>query len=140
MLRDTQVELVNRVLGYIENRTTQMNERVYLNDVSTYTSLDQAKLERQKLFRDMPQFFTMSCQLPNPGDYFADDLGGVPILVVRGKDGIARAFLNVCRHRGAKVASGTGKASALSFAPITAGPTTPKAGWWRSHRRAASRD
>jgi phenylpropionate dioxygenase-like ring-hydroxylating dioxygenase large terminal subunit len=117
MLRETQVELVNRVLGYIDNRTTQMNERVYLNDVSTYTSLEQARLERQKFFNEMPQFFTMSCQLPDPGDYFADDLGGVPILVVRGRDGIARAFLNVCRHRGAKVASGTGKGQRAFVCP-----------------------
>jgi phenylpropionate dioxygenase-like ring-hydroxylating dioxygenase large terminal subunit len=117
MLRETQVELARRVLGYIDNRTTQMNERVYLNDVSTYTSLEQASLERQKFFREMPQFFTMSCQLPNPGDYFSDDLGGVPILAVRGKDGVARAFLNVCRHRGAKVASGTGKGQRAFVCP-----------------------
>ena len=31
-----------------------------------------------------------------------------PILVVRGDDGVARTFLNVCRHRGAQVAEGCG--------------------------------
>ena len=34
----------------------------------------------------------------------------MPILVVRGRDDRLRAFLNVCRHRGAKVADGCGKA------------------------------
>ena len=45
-----------------------------------------------------------------PGAYRTDDYAGVPILVLRGRDGKLRAFLNVCRHRGAKVAQGCGKA------------------------------
>ena len=45
-----------------------------------------------------------------PGAFRTDDYAGVPILVARGADGKLRAFLNVCRHRGAKVAQGCGKA------------------------------
>jgi phenylpropionate dioxygenase-like ring-hydroxylating dioxygenase large terminal subunit len=52
--------------------------------------------------------------LPRAGDYRADDLSGVPILVVRNGDGKLRAFLNVCRHRGAKVIDGCGSARVLS--------------------------
>ena len=37
----------------------------------------------------------------------------MPILVVRGRDGILRALVNVCRHRGAKVAHGCGQARAF---------------------------
>ncbi len=36
------------------------------------------------------------------------DLLDTPIVVVRGRDGRARVLLNVCRHRGAQVAEGTG--------------------------------
>lgn len=46
------------------------------------------------------------------GDYFTLDLGEENVLVTRGKDGDIRAFLNVCRHRGARVctdACGTGR-------------------------------
>ena len=39
-----------------------------------------------------------------------DDYAGVPVLIVRGREGKLRAFLNVCRHRGAKVAEGCGEA------------------------------
>jgi len=49
-----------------------------------------------------------------PGDYKTDDYVGVPILAVRGRDGVLRAFLNVCRHRGSKVVDGCGNAKALS--------------------------
>lgn len=35
----------------------------------------------------------------------------VPVLMTRGKDGVVRAFLNVCRHRGAALfKKGAGKA------------------------------
>ncbi len=40
---------------------------------------------------------------PNPGDVVTVELGGESVLVVRGKDGGLRAFLNVCRHRGARL-------------------------------------
>jgi phenylpropionate dioxygenase-like ring-hydroxylating dioxygenase large terminal subunit len=45
------------------------------------------------------------------GSYSAVTVLGVPVLMVRGSDGEMRAFLNVCRHRGAQVAEeGCGKA------------------------------
>jgi Rieske 2Fe-2S family protein len=40
---------------------------------------------------------------PNAGDVKTVELGGESVLVVRGKDGALRAFLNVCRHRGARL-------------------------------------
>ena len=46
--------------------------------------------------------------IPNPGDYRAVELVGIPLLLARGKDGVIRAFANTCRHRGSQVASGTG--------------------------------
>jgi len=49
-----------------------------------------------------------------PGDYKTDDYAGVPVLVLSGRDGVLRAFLNVCRHRGSKVVDGCGNAKALS--------------------------
>jgi phenylpropionate dioxygenase-like ring-hydroxylating dioxygenase large terminal subunit len=48
------------------------------------------------------------------GAFRTDDYAGVPILIARGRDGKLRAFLNVCRHRGAKVAQGCGEARAFS--------------------------
>ena len=53
----------------------------------------------------------LSAHVPNPGDYRAGELAGVPTLTVRQDDGSARVFLNVCRHRGAQlVAPGCGAA------------------------------
>ncbi len=42
-------------------------------------------------------------QVAGPGSYLTADLAGEPVLVVRGEDGVLRAFANVCRHRAARV-------------------------------------
>jgi glycine betaine catabolism A len=39
-------------------------------------------------------------QLPGPGDQRAEAAGAGSILLVRGDDGVLRAFANTCRHRG----------------------------------------
>jgi phenylpropionate dioxygenase-like ring-hydroxylating dioxygenase large terminal subunit len=44
------------------------------------------------------------------GAFRTEDYAGVPILIARGRDDRLRAFLNVCRHRGAQVAQGCGEA------------------------------
>jgi choline monooxygenase len=36
-----------------------------------------------------------------PGTYLTAEVAGLPILVVRDRDGVLRAFFNVCRHRAA---------------------------------------
>ncbi|MBI4428495.1 MAG: aromatic ring-hydroxylating dioxygenase subunit alpha [Ignavibacteriales bacterium] len=43
-------------------------------------------------------------RLRNAGDQIVGIVAGNPILVVRGQDGIVRAFYNVCRHRGGPLA------------------------------------
>jgi nitrite reductase/ring-hydroxylating ferredoxin subunit len=116
----TQVALTRRIIDFVERRTTELGQEVFLNPVATYTCAEQAGREQQTLFRDQPLFFGLSCELPNPGDYRADDLSGVPILVVRNGDGRLRAFLNVCRHRGAKVATGSGTGKRLFVCPYHA--------------------
>src|SRR3546814_11565294 len=57
----------------------------------------------------------LTVELPEPGDYGARTMLGKPLLVVRGKDGVARIFLTVCRHRGAQMCK-EGKGHAPRFA------------------------
>ena len=47
------------------------------------------------------------------GDYFACELVGQPLVVVRGKERQLRAFYNVCPHRAAVVAHGRGNRKSL---------------------------
>ena len=44
-----------------------------------------------------------AAQVAEAGDYLTVQLGDEGVIVVRGRDGALRAFLNVCRHRGARL-------------------------------------
>jgi phenylpropionate dioxygenase-like ring-hydroxylating dioxygenase large terminal subunit len=108
------VPVIKRILAYIDNGTTAMAERPWKNDVSAYWHPDHFTAETRILFRQRPLLMGLSCDWPKPGDWRTDDLAGVPILIARGRDGALRAFLNVCRHRGAKVADGCGHGGVFS--------------------------
>src|SRR6202012_5316611 len=49
-----------------------------------------------------------------PGDHRVIDVAGESILVVRNREGLLRAFYNVCRHRGSRLCRPPGEAPALS--------------------------
>src|SRR5690349_12258864 len=108
MLHQDQVEQARKLLAYLETRTTATADRVYRNEVSDYTCPKQLAREREVFFRRGPFTVGLSCLLPSPGDYMTHDYAGVPILLVRQQDGSLRAVLNVCRHRGARLAEGCG--------------------------------
>lgn len=44
-------------------------------------------------------------QIPNPGDYFVQQVGTESLIMVRTRNGEIRAHYNVCRHRGARLCS-----------------------------------
>jgi phenylpropionate dioxygenase-like ring-hydroxylating dioxygenase large terminal subunit len=70
-------------------------------------------LERERVFRRTWQYAGRSDQVAEPGRFFTTDAGGVPVVVVRDRDGVLRAFLNVCRHRGSLVCEGEGHRETL---------------------------
>ncbi|MEX3007579.1 SRPBCC family protein [Hoeflea sp. TYP-13] len=69
----------------------------------SYFSEELLQLEKDELFRSHWQCVCHVADLPNNGDYIACDLVGERALVVRGSDGVVRAFHNLCRHRGSRV-------------------------------------
>jgi phenylpropionate dioxygenase-like ring-hydroxylating dioxygenase large terminal subunit len=72
----------------------------------TYHSEAFFALEREKLFLTHWQIVGHANDLPNPGDWLAFDMLGERAVVMRGQDGVIRAFHNLCRHRGARVVDG----------------------------------
>lgn len=71
-----------------------------------YLSQRQFDAEIRDIFRSKPVVATLSAYLPDPNSALAQDSYGVPLLVTRDRDGVARCFLNACRHRGAKLIEG----------------------------------
>ena len=79
-----------------------------------YTDEAFYKREVETIFLKVWNFIGRADRVPNAGDYFAFEFVGVPVVVVRGRDGVVRAFANSCRHRGAKVMQGEGKCTVMS--------------------------
>ncbi len=51
--------------------------------------------------------------MAEPGQFFACQVGDVPIVVVCDRQGELRAYVNVCRHRGHEIAEGCGRRNTL---------------------------
>ena len=114
MNRQRQIDLLKRLLHCIDTKTTALADAPWHNDVSVYADPQHLAREQQILFRQHPILMGFASEWAKPGAFRTDEYTGVPILVVRGRDGRLRAFRNVCRHRGAKVAQGCGEARAFS--------------------------
>lgn len=111
MLQTEQIKQAKRLMAYVEAEETSTAEGLYSNPVADYVSLEQAGEERDRLFHGRPIVLAASAQLPGPNTFLAHDLSDVPLLLTRDAAGEAHVFLNVCRHRGARVAEGCGAAS-----------------------------
>ena len=73
----------------------------------TYHSDAMFALEREKLFLTHWQVVGHVSDIPHTGDWLGHDMLGERAVVMRGADGVVRAFHNLCRHRGARVVEGT---------------------------------
>lgn len=65
-----------------------------------YTSREHYKLEREKVFFSNWAAIGFMSDVLKPGDVCPVDFLGMPLLLVRNKDGVLKVFQNVCRHRG----------------------------------------
>ena len=86
-------------------------------DTARYVDPDRWVLEKTRIFGREPQLVGLGADIPEPGDYWAFDLAGRPVVVVRGADGVARGFINACRHRGTAFAYGRGKSGGRFMCP-----------------------
>ena len=68
-----------------------------------YTSEDIFAAEKDAIFGRLWSCVGRSSRLAQAGDYIVAAVADESIIVVRGRDGIVRAFFNVCRHRGTRL-------------------------------------
>ncbi|NKQ54431.1 Rieske 2Fe-2S domain-containing protein [Amycolatopsis sp. K13G38] len=101
--------LARRLLEHIEARTTDFADGVLELPTGIYSQARQDE-ELEVLFRGRPLVLCLSGALPKPGSYRTVDMCGTPILLTRSEQGKVRALANVCRHRGVRVADGSGEA------------------------------
>lgn len=74
-------------------------------------------IEREAVFKRSWIHVAHACEVPEPGSFVRRELefARASLLIVRGKDGVIRAFHNACTHRGTQLTDAeAGKASTFS--------------------------
>jgi phenylpropionate dioxygenase-like ring-hydroxylating dioxygenase large terminal subunit len=68
-----------------------------------YSDPEVFELETERLLARAWCFLGHESEVPEPGAYVARELGREHVILIRGEDGVVRAFLNSCRHRGMRI-------------------------------------
>ena len=82
---------------------------------SAYTDPQVFALEQEKIFERMWFCAVRSSEISEPGAFKTVQVGRESVIVSRNRKGEARAFFNVCRHRGMQVCAGEDSSGQRSF-------------------------
>jgi phenylpropionate dioxygenase-like ring-hydroxylating dioxygenase large terminal subunit len=82
-----------------------------------YTDPAVLATERARLLTRSWALVASDEEVAGPGSYVTAFVGGIPLAVVRGHDGVLRAFHNVCRHRGITLLEGAGTVGRFMTCP-----------------------
>ena len=103
--RESELKLIEEIGDLLAGGTTSMAAEVAHVSAEDLVGDARAQREREVLFRRYPQVVAPAAAVPSPGDFITEIVGGLPLLIVRDTEGVVRAMLNACRHRGNKVTS-----------------------------------
>lgn len=97
------VEAAKRIIAHTKAGTVPLADGVVQVPAANYLDADRWRLEIDRIFRRLPLVLGFSRELREPHSYSSVEVLGVPVLLVRGGDGVLRSFVNTCSHRGAVV-------------------------------------
>jgi benzoate/toluate 1,2-dioxygenase subunit alpha len=92
----------HHVSEYVDDRP---GDRAFRVDPSAFVDPELFELELEAIFERTWIFLTLESELRAPHDYVTSRIGRTPVLVTRDRGGELRAFLNLCRHKGAVLCS-----------------------------------
>jgi phenylpropionate dioxygenase-like ring-hydroxylating dioxygenase large terminal subunit len=111
--RDELLRVARDLIAHSRANTVPVADSVVEVPAQRYCDPEYFDREKRAIFQRLPIVVAGSREIPQPGDHMSGDIVGIPVLVVRGRDGVARAFLNACTHRGAILTSGSGSSARL---------------------------
>ena len=103
MDRQTEIGLIKEIIGLAEQKSAYLDQSVAHSPISRYASPERFEREQAMIFRRRPVVAAHSTELAGENDFVARQFMGLPLLLTRDRTGNVHAFLNVCRHRGAKL-------------------------------------
>ncbi len=72
------------------------------------------ELEKKAIFEENWQYVCPGEKVKEANSCVAGRIADVPVIVARGKDGVLRGFLNMCKHRGHQILQEDGKKATLT--------------------------
>ncbi|WP_147125381.1 aromatic ring-hydroxylating oxygenase subunit alpha [Shimia ponticola] len=103
MDRTTELSLIREIIGLSEQNSPYLDDQIAHSPISRYASPERFEREQALIFRRKPVVAAQSSELEGPNSFLARSFLGLPLLLTRDAEGAVHAFLNVCRHRGAKL-------------------------------------
>ena len=78
-----------------------------------YTNPQWHQVDLQEIISKTWQWVCHGEKVREPGSFVTIEIAGKPIAIVRDREGVLRAFYNVCKHRAHKLLSGEGKTTRI---------------------------
>ena len=95
-------------------------EEAYTLPAHYYTEQAVFEREKEQIFAKSWLCMCHSSEVAAPNQYVTRQVIGENLAIVRGKDGVLRAFYNVCPHRGHELLKGSGKIRNMITCPYHA--------------------
>jgi len=109
MERAASFDLMRRAVTVSETEWPEMADRHMEVPLEYFTDPVLFAKERA-IYERSPLALIASCEVASAHDYVVRNAVGRSVLITRDENGVAHAFLNYCRHRGAEPARGCGNA------------------------------
>lgn len=99
----TQIRLIREIIGLAAQKSAFLDTEVTQSPIARYASPDRFAREQAALFQRRPMGVAHVSEISDENAFLARDFMGLPLLLTRDGTGRLHAFLNVCRHRGARI-------------------------------------
>ncbi len=93
-------DVAQRLLANVDRGAGELAPGMMRLATANYNDPIRWKLEIENIFLKVPLLVALSIDIPNRGNFFTTNIADRPVITIRGDDGVARSFLNSCRHRG----------------------------------------
>ena len=93
-------DVARRLLANVDANRSDFADSMMRIPAAEYGDPAQFDRELEGIYRRSPLMVALSVDIPDAGDFTTLDIADRPIIVMRGDNGVARTFLNACRHRG----------------------------------------